>query len=100
MLHKKIVSSFARSVDDLKDISNLGQYIVRAKAVLIFCSDGYFGSKNCIIELRASVKQGKLIIPVVDPDASKTRIHRRCTVGAPWNLVPRFHGSTRSWYRA
>ena len=29
-----------------------------------------------------------------------TRIHRRCTVGAPWNLVPRFHGSTRSWYRA
>ena len=71
MLHKKIVSSFARSVDDLKDISNLGQYIVRAKAVLIFCSDGYFGSKNCIIELRASVKQGKLIIPVVDPDASK-----------------------------
>ena len=29
-----------------------------------------------------------------------TRIHRRCTVGAPWKAVPRFHGSTRSWYRA
>jgi len=58
-------------VDDLKDISNLGKYITRAKAVLIFCSDGYFVSKNCMIELQASVKQGKLIIPLLDPDASK-----------------------------
>jgi|EP00966_Prymnesium_polylepis_P130731 hypothetical protein len=40
-------------------------------AVLIFCSDGYFQSKNCMIELRACVKMGKLIIPLVDPDASK-----------------------------
>ena len=61
----------ARSVDDLKDISNLGQYIARANAVLVFCSDGYFGSRNCLIELQSAVKLGKLIIPLVDPDVSK-----------------------------
>jgi hypothetical protein len=62
---------FAGSVDDLEDIDNLDKYIRRTRAVLIFCTDGYFASKNCMIELRASVKQGKLIIPLVDPDASK-----------------------------
>eukprot|EP00966_Prymnesium_polylepis_P187240 4340598-Prymnesium_polylepis.2 len=44
---------------------------MRTKAVLIYCTDGYCGSKNCMIELRASVKMGKLVIPLVDPDASK-----------------------------
>ena len=61
----------AGSVDDLKGISNLDGYIARANAVLIFCTDGYFSSRNCMIELRASVRQGKLIIPLVDPDASR-----------------------------
>jgi hypothetical protein len=55
----------------LEDIDNLDKYIRRTRAVLIFCTDGYISSKNCMIELRASVKQGKLIIPLVDPDASK-----------------------------
>jgi hypothetical protein len=58
-------------VDDLKHISNLDKYVARTKAVLVFCTDGYFGSKNCIIELRACVKQGKLIMPLMDLDASK-----------------------------
>ena len=30
-----------------------------------------FRSKNCMIELRASAKMGKLIIALVEPDASK-----------------------------
>eukprot|EP00966_Prymnesium_polylepis_P293580 6780498-Prymnesium_polylepis.4 len=59
------------SVDDLKDIGNLDKYIVRTKTVLVFCSDGYFGSKNCMIELQVAVKLGKRIIALVDPDASK-----------------------------
>jgi hypothetical protein len=47
-------------------------YITRTRAVLIFCSDGYCLSKNCMIELRATVTQGKpTIIPLVDPDASR-----------------------------
>eukprot|EP00966_Prymnesium_polylepis_P015483 358079-Prymnesium_polylepis.1 len=29
------------------------------------------GSKNCMIEIRASVRQGKLIVPLVEPDVSK-----------------------------
>lgn len=32
--------SLAGSADDLEDISNLDKYIARAKAVLIYCSDG------------------------------------------------------------
>ena len=65
------VHPFARSVDDLKDIGNLDAYVARAKAVLVCCTDGYFMSKNCVIELRACVKQGKLIIPLLDPDTGK-----------------------------
>ena len=68
---KKMSTLSLGSVDDLKNISGLDKYIACAKAVLIFCTDGYFTSKNCTIEIRASVKMGKLIIPVVDPDASK-----------------------------
>ena len=64
-------SCFSGSVDDLKDIENLDRYIALTKAVLVFCSNGYFVSKNYMIELRASVRAGKLIIPLMDPDASK-----------------------------
>ena len=68
---RQVVHSLARSVDDLKDISSLDKYIARAMAVLIFCTDGYTTSRNCMIELRSSVQQDKLIIPVVDPDAKR-----------------------------
>ena len=33
-------------VDDLEDIANLQGYIERTQVVLIFCSKGYFQSKN------------------------------------------------------
>ena len=59
-----------RSVNDLKDISNLGMYITRTRAVLIFCSDGYCLSKNCMIELRATVTQDK---PTSSPSSTPTR---------------------------
>ena len=49
----------------------MGRYIARARAVLIFCSDGYFISRNCMVELRVAVKVGKLIIPLVDFDTSR-----------------------------
>jgi len=58
-------------VDDLEDISNLEGYIERSAAVLVFCSRGYFKSKNCMRELRAAVKKGKPIITLMDPDSSK-----------------------------
>ena len=58
-------------MDDLEDIANLDKYIERTQLVLIFCSKGYFQSKNCMIELRATVCQGKPIIPLVEPDSSR-----------------------------
>ena len=67
----KAVHPLAGSADDLKNIANLDRYIALAKAVLIFCTDGYFASRNCMVELRTSVKMGKLIIALMDPDASK-----------------------------
>ena len=58
-------------VDDLEDIGNLGQYIERTQMVLVFCSKGYFQSKNCMIELRSSVTMKKPILPVVDFDLTR-----------------------------
>lgn len=39
--------------------------------MLVFASKGYFQSKNCMIELVASVKEKKPIITLIDPDASR-----------------------------
>ena len=55
-------------VDDLQDISNLPGYVARTRAVLVFCSEGYFKSKNCMIELRSAVQYKKPIIALLDPD--------------------------------
>ena len=54
-------------LQDLEDISNLQGYIDRTNTVLIYCSNGYFNSKNCMIELRSSVMKGKRIQPLLDP---------------------------------
>ena len=58
-------------VDDLREIGDLAGYIERTQCVLIFCSEGYFQSRNCMIELRATVAKGKPIIALVDADAKK-----------------------------
>ena len=58
-------------VDDLEDIGNLEGYIERSAAVLVFCSQGYFQSKNCMRELRSSVQKGKPIVTLMDPDTKK-----------------------------
>jgi len=58
-------------VDDLEDISNLQGYIERTQVVMIFCSQGYFKSKNCMIEIRSSVHMKKPIQPLMDFDQSR-----------------------------
>ena len=58
-------------VDDLEDIGNLQGYIERTQTILVYGSQGYFQSKNCMIELRSSIHKHKPIIPVLDPDASR-----------------------------
>ena len=57
-------------VDDLEDISDLEGYVDRSAMILIFCSKGYFQSKNCMREIRSCTRKGKPIIAVLDPDSS------------------------------
>ena len=56
-------------VEDLEDISDLPKYIDASQVMLIFCSEGYFGSRNCMIELRSSVTKEKPIIALMEPEA-------------------------------
>jgi len=58
-------------VDDLQEIGNLEGYINAVKKVLIYCSKGYFDSKNCVRELIAAAKRGKPVIAIVDLDESR-----------------------------
>jgi hypothetical protein len=59
-----------RQVDDLEEIGDLEGYIDRTSTILIYCSKGYFQSKNCVRELVATVNYQKPIIGLIDPEAS------------------------------
>lgn len=43
----------------------------RPGSVLVFCSNGYFTSRNCMRELKWSVQTGKPIIPLLEPNVLK-----------------------------
>ena len=58
-------------VDDLEDISDLEGYVEQSSAVLVFCSAGYFKSKNCMRELRSAVLHDKPLIALLEPDLSR-----------------------------
>ena len=58
-------------MDDLEEIGDLEGYITRASSVLVYCSKGYFQSKNCMRELISATKMGKPIIALTEPDVSK-----------------------------
>lgn len=58
-------------VDDLEDIGDLEGYISRTSTVLIFCSQGYFQSKNCMREIRAAVRMNKPLLAVLEPEVGK-----------------------------
>ena len=57
-------------VDDLEEIGDLEGYIERTTTILVYCSRGYFTSKNCMRELVSSMIKEKPIIALIDPDAS------------------------------
>ena len=70
-------------VDDLTEIDELEGYIKRSSVVLVYCSKGYFSSKNCVRELVASVKNQKPLLALTDPEASHGglslhQIHQQC----------------------
>ena len=58
-------------VDDLEEIGDLEGYIERTSIILVYCSKGYFTSKNCMRELVSSTIQQKPIIALIDTDASR-----------------------------
>jgi len=58
-------------VDDLEEIGNLESYIERTTNVLVYCSTGYFESRNCLCELIAAKQKHKPCIALVDPDRSR-----------------------------
>jgi len=55
-------------VDDLEEIGDLEGYIERTVNILVFASQGYFRSKNCMRELVAATTMGKPILALVDPE--------------------------------
>ena len=56
---------------DELDLSSLEMYIDESQAVLVFCSNGYFSSRNCMRELRRSAARGKKLIAMLQPDQKK-----------------------------
>ena len=51
------------------EIGNLESYVEKSRVVLVFCSDGYASSANCMRELRAAVSAGKPLIALLELSA-------------------------------
>ena len=54
-------------MDDLESIDALEEYIDGSQVIMIFASQGYFKSKNCLREARAAVAKAKPLSLVYDP---------------------------------
>ena len=54
----------------MEEIGDLEGYIERTKIILVYCSNGYFTSKNCMRELVSSTTKGKEIIALIEPEAN------------------------------
>ena len=68
-------------VDDLEDIGRLEEYIEASGVVMIFVSQGYFKSPNCLREVRCAVSKVKPLSLVHDPvrgGASLEAIEAEC----------------------
>jgi hypothetical protein len=57
-------------VDDLEEIGDLEGYIKRTSTMLIYCTSGYFTSKNCMRELVATATQQKPCFALTEPEAA------------------------------
>jgi len=70
---REMVPSFCvfLDVDDLEEIGDLEGYITSTLTMLVYCSSGYFESKNCMRELVAAAIQQKPIVTLVDTDISR-----------------------------
>mmetsp|Transcript_25715 Transcript_25715/g.76648 ORF Transcript_25715/g.76648 Transcript_25715/m.76648 type:complete len:108 (-) Transcript_25715:211-534(-) len=50
----------------------LEEYIQRSQVVVVFLSQGYFRSTNCLREVRAAIELGKPLILVHEADPGKS----------------------------
>ena len=51
-----------------QDIGALEAYIGASQLIQLFCSGGYFKSRNCLREVRATLEQGKDVTLMADPE--------------------------------
>ena len=65
------------------EIGDLEHYIAASDTVLVFCSQGYFQSTNCMRELNEAVHKQKPIIPMMEPDRNKGGM----TVAEVWDQL-------------
>ena len=49
-------------MDDLVHISQLESYVSQTQTVLLFLSEGYFSSRNCLREVNHAVAQEKPLV--------------------------------------
>ena len=56
------------SLDFAQDIGALETYIGASQLIQLFCSAGYFKSRNCLREVRATLEQGKDVTLMADPE--------------------------------
>jgi len=64
-------------VDDLKKLNDLEKYVDSTNVILVFCSDGYFASKNCMRELLRATWGAKPIIALMEPEARRGGLSRQ-----------------------
>jgi len=54
-----------RDVDDLDDVDRLEEYVVASWVFVLFLSEGYFLSRNCLREVRAAVERRVRRMPIM-----------------------------------
>ena len=60
-------------VDNLESVDAIESYIDQSEVVLIYCSQSYFNSRNCMRELIRSVSQRKRLIALFEPKIQYAR---------------------------
>ena len=58
-------------IDDLEDIGALEGYVRSTRVMLFFLSTNYFGSRNCLREIKASIEQEKPLVLVQEQQEDK-----------------------------
>ena len=91
-----------RDVDDLRDISQLENYVASSRCIALFLSKGYFLSRNCLREVNAAVSQAKPLVLVHEIDPHKGGTLDELRADCPAALQPEVFESgfpTIRWHR-